>query len=79
MKALSTLSKTLINLSLSIASLLIVFIILEVTFIVYQAKQQPVGEPLYITNNKPYLYGMNPASGRVNSFGLRDTEITLEN
>lgn len=70
----------LVNLSISLLVLILVFILLEVGLMIYQQNQEPPTEniPLYIPVDKPYLYQMNPRHERVNSYGLRDTEFSRQ-
>jgi hypothetical protein len=70
---------TIVNIFIGIFALVIFFIILETALNVHRSstgKEESI--PLYITTDKPYLYQMNPAHEKVNSFGLRDDEFTLE-
>lgn len=72
----------LLNGSLAIAAVAIVFILLEILLSRFQASsgddESTENVPLYITSEKPYLYRMNPKHTRVNSFGLRDNEFSQE-
>jgi len=70
---------TAFNILLGIGALALLFIAFETALDIYQSKQKSEDDvPLYITTDKPYLYHMNPKHKRVNSFGLRDDEFTLE-
>jgi hypothetical protein len=69
---------TIINGSLVLVSLLVVFFLLEFCLVLYMAITQPAknSTPMFIPLDTPYLYGLNPDHHRINAHGLRDNHFS---
>ncbi|MCP4610202.1 MAG: hypothetical protein GY845_15950 [Planctomycetes bacterium] len=70
--------KLALRLCLSLASILVCLISLEVAVRGYKRLfRPPPSPPLHIVVDSPILYGLNPEHSEINSLGLRDDEVPI--